>query len=79
MVIERAREIATTSHLVRGNSEVDLIRTRDPSFRYYFLAKPYADYAIRWPVTDGESISVHGQGNILELEGATVERINTGR
>lgn len=77
-VIERAREKVIMGTVVRGAHEVEIIRTKEPSFRYYFLSKPYGDYDIRWSVTKDETIIVRGRGNILELEGAIVERTRTG-
>jgi hypothetical protein len=77
-VIERAREKVIMGAVVRGANEVEVIRTKEPSFRYYFLSKPYGDYDIRWSVTKEETITVRGRGNILELEGAIVERTRTG-
>jgi hypothetical protein len=77
-VIERAREKVIMGTVVRGANEVVVIRTKEPSFKYYFLSKPYGDYDIRWSVTKEETITVRGRGNILELEGAIVERTKNG-
>ena len=57
-----------------GPGEIEIIMREEPSLSYYFLAKPYADYRVRWPVANGEAILIHGRGNLFELEGAVVER-----
>lgn len=75
-IVEKAREKILASSVLKGEQEAHFIRTTEPTLSYYFLTKPYADYAIRWAVGNEETVSVHGRGNILELEGATVERIN---
>ena len=78
-VIERAREKIIVSSVVRDPSELNFVQTKEPSsFSYYFISKSYADYYIRWSVTKEETIIVHGRGNILELEGAIVERSRNG-
>ena len=74
IVIERAREKVVTSALGLRPQEFEIIKREKPSLSYYFLAKPYADYTLRWPVANGEAILVHGRGNLFELEGAVVKR-----
>ncbi len=74
IVIERAREKVVTSSLGLGPQELEIIMREEPSLSYYFLAKPHADYTLRWPVANGEAVRVFGRGNLFELEGAVVER-----
>lgn len=74
IVIERAREKVVTSALGLRPQEFEIIKSEKPSLSYYFLAKPYADYTLRWPVASGEAILVYGRGNLFELEGAVVKR-----
>jgi hypothetical protein len=74
IVIERARENVVKSDLALRPEEFKVVMKEVPSLSFYFLARPYADYILRWPVAHGEAILVHGCGNLFELEGAVVER-----
>ena len=73
-VAELARNKVLESGVVKETQEIEIVKNTKPHMSYYFLAKPYADYTIRWQVNSVESILVYGRGNILELEGARVER-----
>ena len=74
-VRELARKKVLDSGVLKGEQEIGVVKTTDPSWRYYFLARPYADYHIDWWVNGNERVSVYGRGNILELEGAAVRRL----
>lgn len=76
-VAELARNKAFESGVVKETQEIEILKNTKPHMSYYFLAKPYADYSIRWQVNSVESILVYGRGNILLLEGARVERRNS--
>ena len=74
-ITEKAREKVLASSVLNRAQEAQIVRTAKPTLTYYFLAKPYADYDIRWTINSDEAISVRGRGNILDLDGAIVERI----
>ena len=74
-ITEKAREKVLANSVLNGAQEAQIVRTAEPTLTYYFLARPYADYDIRWTINSDEAISVRGRGNILDLDGAIVERI----
>ena len=73
-VITVAREQILASGLVNDAKEIEFVRNAKPNLRYYFLARPYADYSIYWQLNNKESVGVHGRGNILVLENAQATR-----
>ena len=72
-VISRAREMVRESRLASADEE-KLIAQIEPVVSYYFLARPYAQYSIRWRVSEAQELVVVGQGDIFHLEGSRVER-----
>ena len=74
-VISRARTIALESGVVR-ESERAAVESGDPKLAYYFMAGVhYAQYSITWTFSDHEGVTVHGQGDMLLLDGAKVKRL----
>jgi len=71
--LARARVVA--SGILNGEREAQLIASTEPKMSYYFLARPLGDYAIEWHTATEERIVVHGRGDILKLEGASVQRL----
>lgn len=59
---------------VLSSDEVQKIGSSQPVVAYYFLARPLADYSLRWKLSDAEEIVVAGRGDILRLENAAVAR-----
>lgn len=74
-VTELARQRTLASGLLRNEQEIQLIKLNAPKMSYYFLARPDASYLITWNLSSHERLVISGQGNILELEGATLQRI----
>ena len=73
-VLPRARAVALQSGMVR-ESERSIIETSNPHVSYYFLSGiHYAQYFITWEFSDQEAVTVSGQGDMLSLEGAEVNR-----
>lgn len=68
-----ARSAVVTSG-VFSPAEVQKISSSQSVIAYYFLARPYADYSMRWKLSDAEEIVLSGRGDILRLENATVKR-----
>jgi hypothetical protein len=75
-VIAHARKLILASSAVKGPHEARIVESTEPKFRYYFMLRPFADYELHWNVGNDEAISVRGRGNVLELEGAIVERVS---
>src|SRR5713101_6725410 len=74
-VIARARGLALESGLLR-ESERAVVGSEDPKLAYYWMAGVhYAQYSITWTFSEGEGVTVYGQGDMLLLEGAKVKRL----
>ena len=74
-VIARARTLALESGLVR-ESERAIVETDEPKMAYYFMAGVhFAQYSISWKFSEHQRVNVHGEGDILLLNGAKVERM----
>jgi hypothetical protein len=69
-MLDRARERALSSGLLKSEAERQMIMTSAPQVSCYFMAAPYAQYSIGWELAPGEHVLITGQGNVIELEGA---------
>lgn len=72
-VVSLARSAVVASGALSPD-EVQKISSSQPVVAYYFLARPHADYSMRWKLSDAEEIVVSGRGDILRLENAAVKR-----
>lgn len=72
-VVSRARDLVRESRIASTDEE-KLIAQVEPVVSYYFLARPYAQYSIRWRVSEEQELVIVGQGDILRLEGWRAER-----
>jgi hypothetical protein len=75
--IEAAKLSIIDSGLVT-NMEQQSLETKGLEINYYMLAKPYADYQITWDINGKEEILIEGRGDILKLEGSTINRREVG-
>ena len=75
-------ELATATKLAREkvlaelglmDSERKIIRKEQPQISYYILAGTLAQYDFQWKLPAGTIVSVAGTGDVLTLDGATVE------
>lgn len=74
-VIAKARALALDSGILQ-QSERSAVETRDPKLAYYFTAGVHsAQYCITWRISDGDSIQIYGDGDMLDLKGAKLERL----
>src|SRR5947208_15483108 len=55
-ITEKAREKVLANSVLNGAQEAQIVRTAEPTLTYYFLARPYADYDIRWTINSDEAI-----------------------
>jgi hypothetical protein len=72
-VISLARGAIVTSGVLSAGEERKL-DSLEPMIAYYFMARPYADYTVRWRIGADEEVIVVGRGDIFQLENATVKR-----
>ena len=74
-VVSHARTLALGSGLVHESERV-IVESSDPNVAYYFMSGVhYAQYSITWKLSEHESVTVCGQGDLLTLDGAEVKRL----
>lgn len=78
-VVGLAREKVLSEIPDLSEEDKYFIRSEQPKYSYYKLSGNYADYSIYWDIKDNQRIAVSGRGDVLTLDDAKVERVNTSK
>ncbi len=72
-VIQSARAKVFASNLFT-EEEKKITLAVNPTIHHYIISKPYAQYRVFWELNEKEEIFIKGEGDILKLEGSTIQR-----